>query len=339
MFRLAHIGQIVLERPDGTCKGRQERESRAGQSEEECPVLAKKRHSTHLLTPERVRAHTKRVMANSSNQRRWGFGLRVGCFTSVALASTMMTGVAAADGLVLASSAGAFRAGDRIATEAHLKLAPGERLSVLDRSGDIVEITASGIYAELAQGQGFEARLPALTPVSAAFRPGSRPDIGGTRSNLAECLEAAATGGDVTEEDCRMAHPEIAPQLTVETLIPADGVTGGAPLSLKFTTNFDAMMSCTGLDRDDGPTDWIHMHKDVVLMMPSRGMRGWVAPEEAGVYDISCEALDLQSWRTFARARSTDTIEPSEIGMVQTYAELRESPVAATSLTLVVIEK
>ena len=248
-----------------------------------------------------------------------------------------------ADGLVLSSSSDDFARGDVIKENDMILLAPGEMLEVLDQTGMRFEISTSMTYSAAANQAG-AARITEVSKPSlmdAAFDSGKHAEIGGVRSeDLETCLTNAKTDQTLSEEMCNRARPDTssAPELQLELMGEQETLTG-APLRLRIKSNIDAALLCPDLQVSNSSFDatWIRLQKNVTVMAPSRATRSFAAPTQSGEHEVSCLAIDLDSWVTLCRATNgQDTCTLAEAGFAKTYAEMRNAPIATTQFLVTV---
>ncbi|MEO0713970.1 MAG: hypothetical protein AAFY37_08655 [Pseudomonadota bacterium] len=251
-----------------------------------------------------------------------------------------------ADGLVIETTSSAYAAGDVIVSGSEITLGVGEQVVVLDQSGEIVTVEETGAYDATSAIEAEDVDL-----IDAAFDPGRRADIGGTRAEDHDaCVAAARERGDHDASHCDRAFPPepVAPTLTIGTALRAGPVQPAAPLIFKLEATFDSMALCAASLNVEGAQTYplemsqdrgaLRLMGDVPAMAPRRGSPRIVAPDAPGDYKVSCLAVDPQTWTAFSAAMADDASYALSVHLLERYASLRDAPMARTAMTVRVAE-
>jgi hypothetical protein len=243
-----------------------------------------------------------------------------------------------ADGVVMEAAAG-FARGDVVASGKTIKLAKGEKLVVLDRSGRIITMAASGIYGDVEPE-----KAPSVSFTRAVAGDLRRADLGGTR---ADDLEACLKRGDLTAEQCSRAQAKasddtprlkLGPALRTASLKPKD------PLLFKLESNFPATVICglgetspaatvTPMDLQAGRHE-LRLMQNVVSLAPQRGGPRLTAPAAPGDYRISCWAFSTTTWDALRAATAASGDFAEDLKLARSFAAVREEPMAEGSFQL-----
>lgn len=265
------------------------------------------------------------------------------------LAGASAAAIAAADGLVIASTSADYPVGTVIAAGSHVEVAAGQRIDVLDQTGEMFELTASGPYD--GAGPAPQRVGETMTVADAAFRPGRRADIGGTRAEDHEaCLEEARIRADLDAEDCARAFPPSpqGPALEVGLAVRAATFKPGDPLIFKLKASFDARVFCTAARAGENAETYalelsggkapLKLMGNVTAMAPQRGSPRLVAPDEAGDYVVSCFAVDPATWEAFETATAEIADANPHAWLLKSFADMRGAPLASGEVKVSVTE-
>ena len=238
----------------------------------------------------------------------------------LALALAAPCAGALADGLVVESDAIGYAVGDVVKAGEDIRLEAGERLVILDQSGEVAAIETSGPYRIADMAQAGE-EIGALGVLDTAFDPGRRADIGGTRAEDEQaCRAAAAERGDLYADHCARARPEAAPApaLDIAIALRAGAVQPADPLMFKLEATFDSIALCAASEAADGAQSYpldlsaehgaLRLMDGVPAMAPRRGSPRLVAPDTPGDYQVDCIAVDPDTWAAFAPRLASDGV-------------------------------
>lgn len=257
------------------------------------------------------------------------------------MAAGAVAGSAFADGVIVQSTSKTYRPSEPVGEGQTLTLGAGERIVVLDQSGALVAMDASGTYSAARAGKQPPERK--LSAVRAAVFAERRPDMGAGRGDdLKRCIAKARLERQFTEAECRASfneRPET-PTLTVQ-VVSGDKAKGGAPLSLSISTNFEAVVSCILGTRQDpdagyalalaGDSVWLTTAKDKASVAPKAGSptsAGMTAPTAPGNYKLTCRAVEAEIWREVRSAAPAASFGDM-MTMVGEFARLRDAPTVA----------
>ncbi|MEM7766895.1 MAG: hypothetical protein AAF253_05340 [Pseudomonadota bacterium] len=256
--------------------------------------------------------------------------------------------VASADGLVIESGASNHAVGDVIEAGAMVTLGADESLVVLDQSGEVFTLTASAPYAAGTLSQGAD---DGLSMADAAFNPGRRSDIGGTRTEDYEtCLANAQARADLDPADCDRAQPEApaAPALTVGLAVRAATFNPGDRLIFRLKSSFDSRVSCSATQVGNGDTaapmelagdgSPLRLMSNVSAMAPQRGSPRLVAPDVPGLYRVECLAVDRAAWDAYQSATAELTAVAADPVLLSRFAGLRGADIATGTVDVTVVE-
>lgn len=150
---------------------------------------------------------------------------------AIALSACLGAPASMAEGVVVKSVIADYPVGSVVAEGEELRLAKGQSLTVLDRSGAIV-VQGPGKYAAPAKRS---AAGVIETAAALAAGPQAKATIGGVR-----CVPGP-------DQKCRDPHPDVL-LLRVTDYVPAKK---GKPMQLVLDSNFDGLAVCVGWNTED----------------------------------------------------------------------------------------
>lgn len=243
-------------------------------------------------------------------------------------AATLVPMTAAADFVVLDSTADRYERGMILSSETPPELEPGDELTVLDQSGRKFTL----LYEERGSQQQpaeFVLAGAAMAASRSAVWTEAQAQIGGTRSTDEETCLAQRTSED---QDCSSGPDE--PRMTVMLSSGDMQVSPGLPVWLEARANYEAFVGCRIAGQDAGWHATSPLPEHMTAFLPARGEPLLRAPETSGLHEISCMSLDMNTWNTLRESMGLTPEDLWREPVVMAFAQLREAPLNTASITL-----
>jgi hypothetical protein len=252
----------------------------------------------------------------------------IGRFLPLVLPALLAAPIAAADGVVVRSVSLEHPVGSIVADGETLRLGAGQTLTVLDRSGVMVVLSA-GAYAG---PQKPRTANMLETAAALAAGPPSKAAIGGTRNGEDDPITACSDQASPKSQDACIARRSVVKQLRVTRYIPA---RAGAPAQLALESNFDGFIVCTGWNPSEdsrflGGADPDHplpMKASAPVRLPAPpAVKGQKAA--ASLQSVGCTGVSSDVWAAL-QASASQALTPNSAAIVlSSFSRMRGDTIA-----------
>jgi hypothetical protein len=223
--------------------------------------------------------------------------------------------IAAADGVIVKSASVDYPVGSLVKDSEVLRLAAGQTVTVLDRSGAVIERRAGAYEGPSArEAAGFEKMMAAL-----AAGPQAKSAIGGTRPLRPECGSATPLAADAC-----IPRGIVGKTLRVTDYAPPHaGVAGQFVLE----SNFDGYAVCVGWNSLSEDSRFIPGGDPAhpLELSATAPVRLGLAPDASGaaMKSVSCAGVSAGVW-DLARVQALQALNPNSAAIVlSSFAKLR----------------
>jgi hypothetical protein len=229
---------------------------------------------------------------------------------------------AAADGVIVKSSLVEYPIGSLVADGEVLRLGAGQTVTILDRSGVLIERSA-GAYAGPSARAG--ASLVELA-TGVAAGPQSKSAIGGTRND--DEKEKCNFSNPKTADAC-IPHGVIAKRLRVAGYVP---VQAGAEAQLVLESNFNGYAVCAGWNgledsRFIAGADPAHP-VELSAETPVRLGPAVLASSGPAPGSVACTGVSIDVWKSLTPS-ALQALDPNSVGIVlSSFSRLRGDTIA-----------
>lgn len=242
---------------------------------------------------------------------------------------------ALSEGVVVKSASAEHPVGSVVADGEQLRLTQGQSITVLDKSGVMVERTAGRYTGPTSrESSGFLETAKAM-----ADGPHAKSAIGGTRTGDHDAAEKCAAAGGAKSNDACIARDPASRRLRVTAYTPA---RGSKPAQLTLRSSFEGVTVCTAWNGSQDAVFLPGADPEHPLLLTASQPNRLTAPKSGskvtpkslvGLRSVDCAGVSIETWRTLEVAASTALTPNTAAVILSAFARMHGDTAAEARFT------